>query len=157
SRRPREGGLGTMPIKRRELLAACSSAAALMASLHIVAAGPSPRPSERPDEFAYRYRIAFGAWINDMRRQPLPLEDWPAPQFDDETVESAIAAMDVQAAAGFNYLDAWGLFATYGWPPEITGAVDEERGRRLRRLEDAARRRDIRLSLGLGTYSWGYD
>jgi hypothetical protein len=94
-----------MPIKRRELLAAaCSGAAALMASPHVAAAGLSPRPPDRPDEFAYRYCIAFGAWINDMRRQPLPLEDWPALQFDHETVESAIAAMDVQAAAGFNYL-----------------------------------------------------
>ena len=92
-----------------------------------------------------------------MRRRPLPLENWPAPQFDDETVESAIQAMDVQAAAGFNFLDAWGLFATYGWPPDIASAVDDQRRRRLHRLQDAARQRNIRLVLGLGTYSWGYD
>src|SRR5689334_2460074 len=148
----------TMPITRRGWMAAAGSgAAALMTSRDIPAAGAPPRPVDPPDESAYRYRIAFGAWINDMRRQPLPLEDWPAPQFDDETVDSAIQAMDVQAAAGFNYLDAWGLFATYGWPPDITSAVDEARRQRLRRLQDAARQRGIRLSLGLGTYSWGYD
>jgi hypothetical protein len=147
-----------MPITRRELLAAvCSGTAAPMMPRYDAAVATPPRPVGPPDDFAYRYRIAFGAWINDMRRQPLPLENWPAPQLDDEAVDSAIQAMEVQAAAGFNYLDAWGLFATYGWPPDITGAVDEARRRRLHRLQDAARRRGIRLSLGLGTYSWGYD
>ena len=121
------------------------------------AADAAPQPDNKAGQFAYPYRIAFGAWINDMRRTPLPLENWPAPQFDDETVESAIQAMDVQAAAGFNYLDAWGLFATYGWPTDIVSTVDESRRRRLHRLQDAARQRNIRLSLGLGVYSWGYD
>jgi hypothetical protein len=146
-----------MSITRRDMLAAtCSGAASLIVPRSAPAAEIAPKPAG-PAESAYRYRIAFGAWINDMRRQPLPLENWPAPQFDDETVQSAIQAMDVQAAAGFNFLDAWGLFATYGWPPDIASAVDDSRRRRLHRLQDAARRRNIRLALGLGTYSWGYD
>ena len=111
----------------------------------------------RDESRAYKYRIGFGAWINDLRRDPLPLENWPAPQLDEETVESAIAAMDVQAAAGYNMLDAWGLFATYGWPPDIVSAVDDERRRRIKRLLKAARERGICFVLGLGTYSWGYD
>jgi hypothetical protein len=106
---------------------------------------------------SYKYRIAFGAWINDMRATPLPLENWPAPQFDDEAIESAIRAMDVQAAAGFNYIDVWGLFATYGWPVDIVSACPPERRRRIERLLQAARDRKLRLVLGLGTYSWGYD
>ena len=81
----------------------------------------------------YRYRVAFGAWINDLRSTPLPLENWPAPQFDDVSVESAIRAMDVQGPAGFNLLDVWGLFATYGWPPDILSAVDVERRGRIER------------------------
>ena len=35
---------------------------------------------------SYKYRIAFGAWINDLRMTPLPLENWPAPQLDDEAI-----------------------------------------------------------------------
>ena len=111
----------------------------------------------RDESRAYKYRIAFGCWINDMRRDPLPLEQWPAPQLDDETLESAIAAMDVQSAAGYNMLDAWGLFATYGWPPDITSAVDDDRRRRIKRLLKAAKERGICFVFGLGTYSWGYD
>jgi hypothetical protein len=106
---------------------------------------------------AYKYRIAFGAWINDMRMRPLPLENWPAPQLDDEAVESMIRAMDVQSDAGFNMLDVWGLFATYGWPPDIVSVLDKDRRRRIMRLLKAADQRGITVMLGLGTYSWGYD
>ncbi len=105
----------------------------------------------------YKYRVAFGAWINDLRSTPLPLENWPAPQFDEESVESAIRAMDVQGPAGFNLLDVWGLFATYGWPTDIVSAVDRERRRRIEQLLRAAKARSMRIALGLGTYSWGYD
>ena len=72
---------------------------------------------------AYRHRIAFGAWINDMRSRPLPLQQWPAPHLDDETVASAVRAMDLQARSDFQMLDAWGLFATYGWPPNISTSI----------------------------------
>jgi hypothetical protein len=143
---------------RRDLLAAaCAGTASLIAPQCLSGADAPPGSGQETGESAYRYRIAFGAWINDMRRRPLPLDNWPAPQFDDETVESVIRAMDVQAEAGFNYLDAWGLFATYGWPPDIISAVDDARRVRLQRLATAARERNIRLALGLGTYSWGYD
>src|SRR6185503_9261353 len=118
-------------------------------------AGP-PEPADR-DARGYSYRIAFGAWINDMRQEPLPLENWPAPQLDDASLEGAIRAMDVQAAAGFQLLDVWGLFATYGWPRDIASALTDDRRRRIETLLAAARERDMGLSLGLGTYSWGYD
>jgi len=92
-----------------------------------------------------------------MRRKPLPLENWPAPQLDDEAVDSAIAAMDLQSTAGYKMLDVWGLFATYGWPPDIISAVDKDRRKRIHKLLAAAKQRRILLTLGMGTYSWGYD
>lgn len=141
------------PTRRQVLAAACGGAAA---GLMPGSAGASPVPAAAEDA-SYRYRIAFGVWVNDMRRSPLPLDDWPSPRFDDETVESIVEAMRVQAAAGFQFLDVWGLFATFGWPPDIISAVDEGRRKRLLQLQEAARRLGIRLSLGLGTYSWGYD
>lgn len=92
-----------------------------------------------------------------MRRKPLPLENWPAPQLDDEAVDSAIAAMDLQSTAGYKMLDVWGLVATYGWPPDIISAVDKDRRKRIHKLLAAAKQRRILLTLGMGTYSWGYD
>ena len=106
--------------------------------------------------FAYKHRIAFGAWINDMRNEPLPLENWPAPQLDDETVDSAIMAMNVQSEAGFNMLDAFGLFATYGYPPDIVSAfVDRNRRRKVNTLFEAANKRGIKMMFGMGLFSWG--
>ncbi len=112
-----------------------------------------------PDpDHAYRHRIAFGCWINDMRNSPLPCQNWPAPQLDDETVSSALRAMDVQAEAGFNGIDAWGLFATYGYPPDVESAfADKQRARRVRTLLKAAAERKMHWILGMGLFSWGYD
>lgn len=150
---------GASGLPRREFLKDAALAAAGLvggtASGLLAAEPASARPAEPPG--GYRYRIAFGAWINDLRTEPLPLENWPAPQFDDESIQSAIQAMDVQGPAGFNLLDVWGLFATYGWPPDIVSAVDPERRQRIERLIQAARDRGLKVALGLGTYSWGYD
>jgi hypothetical protein len=146
-----------MPTTRREFLMNASRVTAGAAlSVAPAEAGTGRRVLPNPDT-AYRYRIAFGAWINDMRLRPLPLEQWPAPHLDDETVESATRALDLQARSGFQMLDAWGLFATYGWPPDIVSALDRDRRRRIQRLLRAAKERGMRLSLGLGVYSWGYD
>src|SRR5579883_1639523 len=50
-----DGGLGIMPITRRELLATTSSgAAAMMTSQYASVAGASTGPAGGPDEFAYR-------------------------------------------------------------------------------------------------------
>ncbi|MBI4585341.1 MAG: hypothetical protein HY717_15105 [Planctomycetes bacterium] len=144
---------------RRDFIKGASAGAASLTAfdpLRLLSSEDRKRPAGE-EKASYRYRIAFGAWINDMREDPLPLENWPAPQLDDAAVESAIEAMDVQAPAGFNLLDAWGLFATYGWPLDIASVLTDDRQRRIERLIRAARERGMGLVLGLGTYSWGYD
>jgi hypothetical protein len=146
-------------MKRREFLELASLATTGLAAQQLwpPAAFGATKPAESNQPRSYRYRIAFGAWINDMRNDPLPLENWPAPQFDDETVSSIVKAMDVQAKAGFNLLDAWGYFATYGWPPDIVSALTDDRREKIHRVLTGGRERGIGLILGLGTYSWGYD
>jgi hypothetical protein len=123
-------------MNRREFLERGSIGAALLtagAPLSSIA-GAGEENTGAPKLEPYKYRIAFGAWLNDLRMRPLPLENWPAPQFDDESVESAIRAMDVQAEAGFDRLDVWGLFATYGWPPDIVSALDADRKHRIQSM-----------------------
>ncbi len=111
-----------------------------------------------PAEPAYRHRIAFGTWINDMRNEPLPLEQWPAPQLDDTTVEGITRTLDVISDAGYGYLDAFGLYATTNYPPDIVSAFDDpERARQVERVFAAAEERDIKMVLCLGVHTWGYD
>src|SRR5207244_1457771 len=102
---------------------ACLAGASLAAGPLPSSRGGGPEaPPAPPRDRGYKYRIAFGCWINDMRSEALPLQQWPAPHLDEVTVSSLLAAMDVQGRAGFNFLDAWGFFATYGYPPDITSA-----------------------------------
>ncbi len=145
---------------RRQFLGAASLAGASLAAADLLSAAGTGRepPPAATLEPGYKYRIAFGCWINDMRSQALPLQQWPAPHLDEITVASIIAAMDVQSRAGFNYLDAWGLFATYGYPPDIASAfADEARAAQVRRLIREARQRGITYLFGMGLFSWGYD
>jgi hypothetical protein len=144
---------------RRDFLKQAAGGAGLMAGL------PAGRSARRRAQAmnksvtnTYTYRIGFGAWINDMRNQPLPLQDWPAPQFDDATIEGAVRAMDVMSEAGYGYFDAFGLWATGDYPPDIVSAFqDKPRHKRLEHLFNEARRRRIGMVLPLGLFTWGYD
>jgi len=118
-------------------------------------AEPIARHAEPP---AYQHRIAFGAWINDMRNEALPLQQWPAPQFDDATVEGITRVLDVMADSGYQYLDSFGWWATESYPPDIVSAFeDAERNRQIAKVFRAAEKRGLRLSLPLGLMTWGYD
>lgn len=95
--------------------------------------------------------------MNDPRNQPLPLQNWPAVQFDDETVDSLIRTMDVQRESGYEYFDVFGLFATNNYPPDIVSVLDSDRRVRLKKVFKAARDRGIKLMFGLGLMTWGFD
>jgi len=148
-----------MSVHRRYLLKGlCAGAASAMAG---GAAAAQPQagdaPAAQPDR-GYKHRIAFGAWINDMRGEPLPLENWPAPQLDDETIASALRAFDVQAEAGFNLLDNFGLFATTSYPLDVTSAfADPQRRGRVQGLVAEARKRGLKTLFGMGLFTWGFD
>jgi hypothetical protein len=147
-------------MKRREFLKGASLGAAYLAAgdpMRAIAAdnGEEAKPS---DANAYKYRIAYDIWLNDVRLQPLPMEKWPAPQFDDLTVDSLIRAMDVQSQAGYNLVDLWGLVATRAYPPDIASAfADKERNARVRKVLKAAKDRGLKMTFGFGAYSWGYE
>ncbi len=102
-------------------------------------------------------RMAFGAWINDVRTEPLPFASWPPVILDEIAERSIIRTMELQARSGYNMFDLFGLFAAWGWPVDIVSAVDKERDARVRRIMKAARGLGIKLIYGLGVYSWGFD
>ena len=146
-------------INRRDFLAKASLGAASLALVNPtqLLAESGNRKSITKSSNAFDYRIAYGCWVNDMRLEPLPLEDWPAPQMDDETVRSVIKAMDVQSHFQYNCLDAWGLLATRAWPLNLGDGVDNDRRRRVKKIIAEAHNRGMKVIYGMGTYSWGYD
>ncbi len=143
---------------RRTVLKMAAAATALAVGKRGVTQSREEQIKPVQSDQGYRYRVAFGAWINDMRNEPLPLQNWPAPQFDAETLEGLVQSLNVQAEAGFKFLDVWGLFATYGYPPDIKSAFqDEGRVQMVRRLLQEAAARDMQVMFGMGLLSWGYD
>lgn len=106
---------------------------------------------------AFIDRMAFGAWINDIRTEPLPFAYWPPDILDDVAEESIIGALRLQAASGYNMFDLFGLFAAWGWPVDIHSAADKDRDARVRRILKEARALGIKIVYGLGVYSWGFD
>ena len=148
-----------MESRRGFLRRACAAGVGLAAGQPLAHLGLAEQPkAPGPSRHAYDYRIAFGCWIGDMRSTPLPLQKWPAPQLDEEALTSFLRAMDVQSRAGFNYLDAWGLFATYGYPPDVASAfADKERRNQVSRLLTAGAGRGMKYLFGMGLFSWGYD
>ncbi len=149
-----------MKTKRREFLKGVTAAGLAWTTGQVAATADitAKGVANQTTPHAYPHRIAFGCWIGDMRNSPLPLEKWPAPQLDEEAVTSFIRAMEVQSRAGFNYLDAWGLFATYGYPPDIVSAFhDPQRRPQVKQLLQAAAQRGLKYLFGMGLLSWGYD
>lgn len=146
-----------MSITRRSFVATASAA-----GLGLLA-GSAPSETRQPlktpplGQRAIADRMAFGAWINDVRTEPLPFDSWPPTVLDDCAEESIIRTMDLQVRSGYNLFDLFGLFAAWGWPVDITSAADDDRDARVRRILKAAHDRGIKLVYGLGVYSWGFD
>jgi len=143
-------------MQRRDFLTGASLGAAYLAAgdpLQAIAAEDREKAKDS-NANSYKYRIAFDIWLNDVRLQPSLLENWPAPQFDDVTVESLIRAMDVQSQAGYSMVDIFGLTATRSYPPDIASAFeDKERSSRAHKVLRAAKDRGLEITFGLGTYS----
>lgn len=106
---------------------------------------------------SYTDRIAFGCWINDIRTEPLSLEEWPSTIIDEITMKSVINHFDVLAESGYNTVDIFGLFAGLGWPVDIVSAVDKDRDGKVRKIIAEAHQRNLKLLYGFGIYSWGFD
>ena len=106
----------------------------------------------------YQYRIAFELWLNDVRNEAMPLENWPYGALDDETVDSIVRGLDVQSEAGYNIVDLAGLWTTYAWPVNIEKVIDKERERRVHQIIKAAHERKMKVAcFPSGILNWGMD
>ena len=105
----------------------------------------------------FEHRIAFGAWINDIRREPITHDSWPSVIIDRTTIEDFEATMSLLKQAGYTALDVFGLLTNHDWPLQIETVIDRARKRQVDELIDTAHRHDIEVIYGLGVYSWGFD
>jgi hypothetical protein len=143
-----------MPISRRDFLSS-TSALGFAAGRQLHFQGETNLPASITS--AYKYRIAFELWINDVRDEAMPLENWPYPILDEKTVDGIKRALDVQSEAGYNAIDLCGLFTTSAWPVDIKSVVDKKRHQGINQILKAAHERGIKvICFPSGILNWGY-
>jgi hypothetical protein len=144
-----------MKINRREFLGVTSSGGAgLLAGTPALA----QRPTQQGHKAEYSHRMAFDVWINDVRNESMPLENWPYGVLDDKTVDGIIRALDVQGETGYNLVDPCGFWTTYAWPVDLNKVRDKDRDRRIGQILKAAHERKIKVTtFPCGIMNWGMD
>ncbi len=144
-----------MEVDRRKFIGI--SAAAGLSSL-VGSSSVNAFADAEADPEGYRFRIAFDAWINDVRNEAMTLDNWPYGVFDDQTVDGIVKALDIQSQAGYNVIDLLGLWTTYAWPLDIEHVVDKDQQRRIARIVTAAHDRKMKvICFPSGILNWGFD
>jgi hypothetical protein len=144
-----------MDMNRRKFLGVTSAA-----GVGLVAAMPTESRAATPEtgEAGHKYRLAFDVWINDVRNEAMPLENWPYGVLDDKTVDDIIRALDVQSETGYNVIDPIGFWTTYAWPVDIKSVADKDLQRRVNRILKATHERKMKvITFPCGIMNWGFD
>ena len=128
-------------MNRRELLKFCTGCALL--------------PAEAAAQPTFRHRSYLG-WITDLSSRPDSEAAWPSMRLDDKLLDDYERSFAVMQKLGFNEIVIWGLYVANDWPLDIESCVTEERGKKVERLLESARRHGLKVLNGLGVYSWGY-
>ena len=84
----------------------------------------------------FKYRIAYGCWLNDSRKKPIVEEDWPSIRIDEDTLDSLEETMAFLEKAGYNCFDVFGLITNHSWEDDIVSTVSPERVEKVRRVID---------------------
>jgi hypothetical protein len=103
----------------------------------------------------FTHRLISG-WISDYASEP-HMAPWPSIRLDDRMEADLLEAFDLVADWGYTGVILWGLLVGRSWSPRLGEAIAPERRLRVLRIIEAARRRGLKLLMGLGLYSWGFD
>lgn len=105
---------------------------------------------------AFKYSIANGVWINDLRSKPFADQEWPCITLDRQSINDIKDNIKLQSENGFNSLTLFGLLTGDSWLPKITETIDEERKNAVKEILKFAKEQEVKIFYGLGVYSWGF-
>lgn len=108
--------------------------------------------TQRPG-FAHR---TVSGWISDYSSVPR-WEPWPSITLDLRMLADLTEAFEKAQAAGYNGVILWGLLCGRSWSGYLPDTVPAERKALVERVIEAARRRGLKVFMGVGLYSWGFD
>jgi hypothetical protein len=100
---------------------------------------------------------AYNGWIRDIATAPMPRGDWPWIQVDEQLERDFRETITMMDEVGLTVITVWGCFVTREWPSNLALADRPERRRFLETLKDLTESKGIRLTAGVGLYSWGFE
>jgi len=104
----------------------------------------------------FKYGVAIG-WLRDLASEPTPTDPWPCVRWDAQLLRDQENFLEVQSRLGQRYNVAWGLFISRCWPVPFERVVSDERRRFLASYVAAAHARGVKVMMGTGIYSWGFE
>lgn len=105
----------------------------------------------------FNKKIAFGAWINDIKNIPMANSNWPDVNIDDQTIKDYANLFKLLKESGYDSIDIFGLLVGHDWPPELETVLKNGRKEKVTEIIDLAHKNEIDVIFGLGIYSWGFD
>ncbi len=104
----------------------------------------------------FRHRGYLG-WIRDLSSTPRPNDEWPSILIDDGLINDYRDNFALMNQIGLNEASIWGFFAARDWSVDVENTIDPQRAAQIRALMLEARSRNVKVLVGMGAYSWGFD
>jgi len=95
-------------------------------------------------------------WMIDMSQTECH-DVWPSIKLDSTMIADYAETLDFLQYSGMNEITLWGLFTNKYWEPEVEKTIDGSRKALIDQVIRMAHKRKIKVILGMGVYSWGFD
>ncbi len=95
-------------------------------------------------------------WMIDMSLTEC-YDAWPSVKLDSAMIADYAETLDFLKRSGMNEITLWGLFTNKYWEPEVEKTIDPKRKALIDQVIRMAHQRKIKVILGMGVYSWGFD
>jgi hypothetical protein len=109
--------------------------------------------SNAQQKFEHR---GYLGWMIDMSRTECH-DAWPSIKLDSAMIADYAETLDFLQRSGMNEITLWGLFTNKYWEPEVEKTIDSNRKVMIDQIIHMAHQRKIKVILGMGVYSWGFD
>jgi hypothetical protein len=106
-------------------------------------------------ETSFTHRIISG-WIIDFS-SIAAVTPWPSIALDQRLTADLLQAFDRAQTAGYTSIILWGLLAGRSWNSSLPDTVSPARKQQVLQIMEEVRRRGMKMIMGLGLYSWGFE
>src|SRR5512141_1885761 len=104
---------------------------------------------------SFTHRIISG-WAIDFS-SVATVKPWPSIDLDQQLTGDLLFAFDRAQTAGYTAIILWGLLAGRSWNSYLPDTVSPARKEYVLWLMEEVRRRGLKMIMGLGLYSWGFE